>query len=104
MIMKRDHYVKMVYEQLNDEKYCKRVDAKHDKKVLTSLKKLVQRYDEILTEKENRSQKKCSRFNFTACLLNEFPLNISLREQYHSRGNTKGVQMVFHKEKPVRSP
>ena len=37
VIMKRDHYVKMVYEELNDEKYYKRVDAKHDKKVLTSL-------------------------------------------------------------------
>ena len=36
VIMKRDHYVKMVYEQLNDEKYYKRVDTKHDK-VLTSL-------------------------------------------------------------------
>ena len=52
VIMEKDHYLKMVYDQLNDRAIYKKVDSKHDKKVMTFLRKFISKYDHVLTEKE----------------------------------------------------
>ena len=51
VIMEKDHYLKMVYDQLNDRATYKKVDSTHDKKVMTSLRKFVAKYDHVLTGK-----------------------------------------------------
>ena len=52
VIMEKDHYLKMVYDQLNDRATYKKGDSTHDKKVMTSLRKFVAKYDHVLTGKE----------------------------------------------------
>ena len=52
VIMKKDHYVKMVYDQLDNQKYYKRVDTKYDKKVMNTLKKFVKKYENISTDRK----------------------------------------------------
>ena len=50
--MSKEHHMKMVYNQLNDPDTYKRVNPYHDKKVMTSLKKFVAKYNGNLTNKE----------------------------------------------------
>ena len=52
VIMSKEHYMRMVYNQLNDHDTYKRVNPGHDKKVMTFFKKFVAKYNGNLTDKE----------------------------------------------------
>ena len=52
VIMNKEHYMRMVYSQLHDGMTYKRTDQSCDKKVMTNLTKLVQKYHNSLTKKE----------------------------------------------------
>ena len=52
VIMNKEHYMRMVYSQLHDGVTYKRTDQSCDKKVMTNLIKLVQKYHNNLTKEE----------------------------------------------------
>ena len=51
--MNKDHYMRMIYEHLNDTKTYKRTDETCDKKVRLNIEKLVKKYENTLTKQES---------------------------------------------------
>ena len=53
VIMKTKHYLKMISDHLNDETTIKMVELNCDAKVMKGIAKIIEKYKDNLTKKEN---------------------------------------------------